>query len=257
VTSETLAGLVAALVTVALLGYLWGDNPLLRSAEHLLIGVSAGYWITIAFWSTIVPLLGRLHPPLLGAILPGTPPGPPDRSLLVPVVLGTLLIVPLPARVRPLARIPLAFAIGFSAGAAVPRVLTIDFAQQVRIAAAPLLVPGADGSIDGSASCRNAASVIATIAALVSLLYSGGYPGAPEGSTGASAPGRAGLSGRSVARSAVAALRRGGEGVVAVALGGALGFMILSRTAVLAGCAADMASIVRSIASRVAGLLGA
>ena len=51
------------LMTLCILSYLYGDNPFYKIAEHIFVGVSAGYIAVYTFWSTIWPnLFGRLWP---------------------------------------------------------------------------------------------------------------------------------------------------------------------------------------------------
>ena len=51
------------LLTFSIFSYLYGDNPFYKAAEHIFVGVSAGYIFTITFWDTIWPnLFGRLFP---------------------------------------------------------------------------------------------------------------------------------------------------------------------------------------------------
>ena len=51
------------LLTLSIFSYLYGDNPFYKAAEHIFVGVSAGYVFTITFWDTIWPnLFGRLFP---------------------------------------------------------------------------------------------------------------------------------------------------------------------------------------------------
>ena len=51
------------LLTLSIFSYLYGDNPFYKAAEHIFVGVSAGYIFTITFWDTIWPnLFGRLFP---------------------------------------------------------------------------------------------------------------------------------------------------------------------------------------------------
>ena len=49
--------------TLAIFSFLYKDNPFYKIAEHAYIGISAGYWLSIGFWTIIQPnLLGRLWP---------------------------------------------------------------------------------------------------------------------------------------------------------------------------------------------------
>ena len=41
--------------TLCIFSYLLGDNPFYKIAEHIFVGVSAGYIAVYTFWSTIWP----------------------------------------------------------------------------------------------------------------------------------------------------------------------------------------------------------
>jgi hypothetical protein len=57
VSIEVIGGFIAALLTVMVLSYLVGDNPLFRLATHIFIGVAAGYAGSIALHSILKPSL--------------------------------------------------------------------------------------------------------------------------------------------------------------------------------------------------------
>ncbi len=65
---ELIGSVVAALLTIMILSYLVGDNPLFRLAAHLLIGVAGGYAGAMAWHAVLKP---ALVDPLLRAGLPG------------------------------------------------------------------------------------------------------------------------------------------------------------------------------------------
>ena len=48
---------VAAFLTLCIFSFLYRDNPFYRFAEHLFVGVSAGYYIILNFWTVVVPNL--------------------------------------------------------------------------------------------------------------------------------------------------------------------------------------------------------
>lgn len=61
--STILGAWVAVFLTIGIFSYLYKDNPFYKMAEHLFVGVSAGYWTAIFFWTQIQPnLFGRLFP---------------------------------------------------------------------------------------------------------------------------------------------------------------------------------------------------
>ncbi len=54
---ETFGIWVAAFLTLALYSFLYDDNPVYKLAEHLFVGVSAGYYVSITFWQVMMPNL--------------------------------------------------------------------------------------------------------------------------------------------------------------------------------------------------------
>ncbi len=56
---------LSVFLTLSIFSYLYKDNPFYKAAEHLYIGVSAGYVAVISFWQQVQPnLFGRLWPKL-------------------------------------------------------------------------------------------------------------------------------------------------------------------------------------------------
>jgi len=48
---------IAALATLAIFSFLYKDNPFYKFAEHLLVGISVGYFVVVAWVNTVVPKL--------------------------------------------------------------------------------------------------------------------------------------------------------------------------------------------------------
>ena len=49
------------LMTLSILSYLYGDNPFYKAAEHIFVGVSAGYVFALTWWDQVWSnLFGRL-----------------------------------------------------------------------------------------------------------------------------------------------------------------------------------------------------
>jgi hypothetical protein len=59
---------IAALLTLFIFSFLYKDNPLYKFAEHLFVGVSAGYIVVQQFWQVLFP---NLIEPMF--FQPGTP----------------------------------------------------------------------------------------------------------------------------------------------------------------------------------------
>ena len=118
---------VAALLTFCIFSFLYKDNPFYKFAEHLFVGVSAGYYIVLNYWTVIESnLLGPLRTAFGGA--PGGPmhvqQGDYRALLLLPGLFGVLLFARLFPRIDWVSRWPLAVIIGVYAG-----LKTTGFAQ--------------------------------------------------------------------------------------------------------------------------------
>ena len=111
--------LVAALFTLAIFSFLYKENPIYRAAEHILVGVSVGYYLVILVDETI---LSKVVNPLFY-----------DKNLLVliPALLGVLMFSRLTRTKGWLARIPLALLIGAGAGVSIPAMLSARIMKQM------------------------------------------------------------------------------------------------------------------------------
>jgi hypothetical protein len=102
---------VAALLTLAVLSFLWRDNPLYKLAEYLFVGASAGYFAAQYFHTNV-------RDDLLLKLLPGSfgVDARPDWWLLGGVVVGVTILLRLVPPVSWVSRIGIAFIVGFNAG---------------------------------------------------------------------------------------------------------------------------------------------
>tara|TARA_Y100000996_G_scaffold184400_1_gene144198 strand:+ start:2563 stop:3315 length:753 start_codon:yes stop_codon:yes gene_type:complete len=102
---------IIVFLTLSIFSYLYGDNPFYKIAEHIFVGVSAGYIFTITFWDTIWPnLLGRLFPDYINAGFDF------DISYIIPLLLGVFMLFRLSKKYSWLSRISLAYIVGMMAG---------------------------------------------------------------------------------------------------------------------------------------------
>ncbi len=161
---------VAALLTLAAFSFLWRDNPLYRFAEHLFVGVSAGYFIILNYWTVIVPNL--IDPLRLALHGDGVNParhgflaaqmGDYRGWLIVPGVLGLLLFTRLLPRIDWLSRWALAVIIGVYAGLKTTGFAQGDFVAQVQASLQPLWT----GNLGTSIS-----AILFTVGLVTSLLF--------------------------------------------------------------------------------------
>jgi len=169
--SPDLSVWLGALLTLCIFSFLYKDNPLYRFAEHLFVGVSAGYYIILNFWTVIVPNLwepftktvanagggagvGSLFLPRLGDY---------RIFLAVPGILGLLLFTRLFGKIGWMSRFALAVIIGVYAGIRTTGAAQADFVAQVEGSLKPLWVAG-----DVGASVN---AIIFTIGIITSLLF--------------------------------------------------------------------------------------
>ncbi|MBI5708956.1 MAG: hypothetical protein HZC42_01440 [Candidatus Eisenbacteria bacterium] len=156
---------VAALLTLFIFSFLYKDNPFYKFAEHLFVGVSAGYYIILNFWTVVVP---NLWDPLVHAF--SGKAGPPFAAslgdyrgwMLLPGLLGLLLFTRLIRRIGWLSRWSLAVIIGVYAGLKTTGFAQGDFVAQLQGSLRPLWGhgPGADLS-----------AIVFTVGLIASLLF--------------------------------------------------------------------------------------
>ena len=80
---------VAFVLTLLILSYIIGDNPLFRIAIHLFVGVASGLAVVIAFYNILWPQL--IQPLIFGSELV-------RFFLLIPLVLSGLLLTKISPR---------------------------------------------------------------------------------------------------------------------------------------------------------------
>lgn len=119
--------ILAGLLTIAILTFLYRDNPIYRFAESLLVGVAIGYFLVITWTNTLMDLLFE---PLFGE----------GRLLLVlPLVLGLFMFGRFHPATRTWSRFSMAVLIGSGAGVAIPVMLEARTIKQMSATVMPLL----------------------------------------------------------------------------------------------------------------------
>ncbi len=170
---------LAAFFTLACYSYLYKDNPASKLTESIIVGVSAGYWLTASFWDVIVgKALASLMPnQMRDWALPNLDPAEPELLTLVPLILGGMLFARLVPNGAWLARWPLALIVGTTAGLKLVTYLDGDFVSQIRNTILPLVVVN-DGSFDLDGSARNILLVASVLCCLTYFYFSVEHRGA-------------------------------------------------------------------------------
>ncbi|MCS7303535.1 MAG: hypothetical protein NZ602_00295 [Thermoguttaceae bacterium] len=219
---RTIGVWVAALLTLAIFSFLYKDNPLYKLAEALFVGVSAAYWMVVAFWTTLVPnLFGKLFPAWISAtLMPGLSP---EREAgwywyFVPLVLGLMLLWRLAPRGAWIAAWPLAFIMGATAGIRLVGFLQADFLNQIgaTIRPAVVVVSSAHGqAVDWTASVGATVQALLLLAGVLCCLTYFFFSVEHRGLVGQAA--------------------RIGIWVLMITFGAAFGYTVMARIALLAG----------------------
>jgi hypothetical protein len=98
---------IAATLTIAIFSFLYRDNPLYRLAEHLYVGVSAGFWVIYTWAFDVKPML-------VDRFFQST--GVEKWILIVPAVLGIIMLSRWIPKYGWLSRLPISFTVGIGAG---------------------------------------------------------------------------------------------------------------------------------------------
>jgi hypothetical protein len=135
-TQEQIGLTLGGILTLAIFSFLYKDNPIYKIAEHLFVGLAAGYYLALearqVFW-----------PNLLGPLLTE------GRLLnLIPLALVLLLFTRLVPRVAWLSRWSMGLLIGAFSGLAVIGFAQGDLLPQIRGNLVPLWTGGWAGSIN-------------------------------------------------------------------------------------------------------------
>jgi hypothetical protein len=173
--SRTIGIWLAALLTLGIFSFLYRDNPFYKLAESLLVGVSAAYWMVVAYWDQLIPnLFGKIWPAWIQSwAMPGLSPQHDEFwfAYVIPLVLGIMLLWRLSPRGSWIGLWPLAFTIGATAGLRLVAYFQADFLGQIRNGIVPLAVIK-DSHFDWERSLENIVLVTGTLCCLAYFFFS-------------------------------------------------------------------------------------
>jgi len=204
ITAEIISAWLFVLLTLCIFSFLYKDNPFYKAAEHLYVGVSAGYVAVISFWQQVQPnLFGRLWPSraevnddsilqsvwyafyeILNFISTGF--GVLDRSIfpeggikgfdeiriiyIIPFILGIFMILRLVPKLGWLARWAIAYIVGVAAGLRFYGYLNSNILIQIKASAI-------DFTSDWGTIINSSIIFIGTISGLIYFFYSTEHKG--------------------------------------------------------------------------------
>ncbi|MBL9150730.1 MAG: hypothetical protein JNM94_18740 [Phycisphaerae bacterium] len=178
--ADTIGVWIAAFFTLAIFSFLWGDNPVYKFAESVVIGVSAAYWMVVAFWSTLVP---KLAVPIAPIAMQWAVPGVDEERkvsvvlAVIPAILGVMLLFRLSSKLGWVSSWPLAFVVGTTAAIRLIAHVQADFLAQISNSMVPFVV-STNGRFDWGASLGNVVLVTGLLSVIVYFFFSLEHKGA-------------------------------------------------------------------------------
>lgn len=125
---------IATGLSLFIYSFLYKDNPFFKLGEHIFVGVSVGYLLTITHYEVMSK---KLYVPLVQQ---------GQWWLAVPALLGLLMLARFIPAIAWLSRLSFAFILGISSGVAIPRQLSSFILQQIQGTVEPLVTTG-DGGV--------------------------------------------------------------------------------------------------------------
>jgi hypothetical protein len=195
--------MLAGLLSLAILTFLYKDNPLFRLAESLFAGVSVGYIVGQTYHKDI---LGQVLNPILKE---------PDKwtnyHVVIPFLMGLLLFAPFIApKSGWLISIPFAFYIGRYSGIAIPATIQAFILAQIQGTLKPAYA-FTQGKLPLSGLVQSLVIVVGLLAVLAYFYFSAPHKGA------------------------FGALGRLGIWFVMVGFGAGFGYTVMARISLLLG----------------------
>ncbi|MBN1356613.1 hypothetical protein JXA40_10170 [bacterium] len=128
----------AALLTLAILSFLWKDNPTYRAAEHLYIGVANGYSVTLIWYNVVVP---NMIDPIAGAYRQVAREGmnwsvlnpfqEANFFVIIPMMVGALYITRFIPKISWMVRIPIGLTLGYYTAISIPASFEASILRQL------------------------------------------------------------------------------------------------------------------------------
>lgn len=167
---------LGALLTLAIFSFLYKDNPFYKFAEHLVVGVSAGYWAVILWHNGLVPnLLERLQDGDWYALwLNSSKPW-----YLIPALLGILMWTRFSKKFAWISRWPISMYIGIATGVAIPLEMANRVNKQLYAIMADIHWSNffGNGFLDTAAGYSEVIVFVGTIAGLIYFFFSKAHAG--------------------------------------------------------------------------------
>lgn len=125
-TETVLWTTLGAFLTLFTFSFLYKDNPFYKIAEHLVVGVSAGYFVIILYYNGLRPNLFN-HLFVRNTWIPKFD----ELWYIVPLLLGLMMYFRFSRKLSWISRYPIAFYMGIATGLAIPLEMKNRVIQQL------------------------------------------------------------------------------------------------------------------------------
>ncbi|MCK4416835.1 MAG: hypothetical protein KAV99_01550 [Candidatus Latescibacteria bacterium] len=119
---------IAAALTLFIFSFLYKDNPFYKLAEHIFVGVSAGYWVVYEVRNVVIP--NMIEPVSQGRYI-----------YIVSGIMGLMMLTRVLPKIGWLSRWAIAFTVGMTSGYFLVTYLQSHALEQVRATLLPLNSP--------------------------------------------------------------------------------------------------------------------
>ncbi len=200
---ETIGVWVAALLTLGIYSFLYRDNPVYKTCESLFIGVSAGYWAISYFFDNLQKKMWVGLFPEQGGVA--------DYWLLGGAILGVMMLFRLGSKTGWIARWPLAFIVGATAGLYMMNYFVSNALNQVADTMLSLIALDPNGHLMWANTLGSIVIAVGALSGLVYFFFSKEHRGALGG------------------------VARVGIWTLMITFGASFGFTVMSRMSLLIG----------------------
>ncbi|MBN1296080.1 hypothetical protein JXA80_04820 [bacterium] len=153
---------IGAFFTIAIFSFLYKDNPLYKIAESIVVGVAAGYFTVLLFWTSLKPKFwDQIITHRDGVLVI-------DKWwYIIPGILGLLMYFHFSSKFAWISRYPLCLYIGIGSGIAIPLSLQTFVLRQVEATMLPVSLYPLEAQ-----SINNLLIVLMVVAALIYFFFS-------------------------------------------------------------------------------------
>ena len=165
---ETVGIWIGAILTLGIFSFLYKDNPVYKVCEAIFVGVSAGYWGIVYYFDNIYKKFW------LEAVVAD------DKNLMLygGAILGVLFLTRLYGKISWVARWPLAFIVGATAGLYMMNYFVSNAMNQVASTIMDLIARGDAGDINWVQTFGTLVILVGVITGLTYFFFSKEHKGA-------------------------------------------------------------------------------